>query len=195
MTLAYPINTFGQRVSQMIFNAIGWKFIADVPPTPKYLLIGAPHTSNWDFPLAVLIMARLGERLRWIGKDSLFHGIPGIAMKWMGGIPVERGARKNFVGQIVEIYNQSKQMVIAIAPEGTRTATDHWKTGFYHIARGANVPIAMGFADYAKKMCGVGGWFTPSENISADFDILRKFYSNVTGKYPHKQSQVRLLEE
>lgn len=195
MTTAYPMNTFGQRVAQLIFNMIGWQFVADVPPTPKYLLIGAHHTSNWDFPIGMLIMARLGERLHWIGKDSLFHGIPGVVMKWMGGIPVERGARKNFVNQIVNIYNHSKRMVIAMAPEGTRTATDHWKTGFYHIARGAKIPIAMGFADYAKKICGVGGWFIPSHDIRADFEILRKFYSNVTGKYPHKQSQVRLLEE
>ena len=134
-----------QRAAKHTLNLFGWGLVAELPPVHKYLLIGAHHTSNWDLPVVLLMMAALGLRLRWIGKDSLFKGPQGYLMRWLGGIPVERGAKKNFVGQIVDLYQEQQEMVITIAPEGTRSAIDHWKTGFYHIASGANIPIAMGF--------------------------------------------------
>ncbi len=182
-----------QRAAKYTLNLFGWNLVAELPPVQKYLLIGAHHTSNWDFPLVLLMMAALGLRLRWIGKDSLFKGPQGMFMRWLGGIPVERGARKNFVAQIVDLYNQRKDMVITIAPEGTRSAVDHWKTGFYHIASGAEVPIAMGFLDYSKKTCGVGGYFYPTGDMGADLNILRNFYVDKMGKFPHQQGNIRFL--
>ena len=182
-----------QRAAKHTLNIFGWGLVAELPPVQKYLLIGAHHTSNWDFPIVLLMMAALGLRLRWIGKDALFKGPQGVVMRWLGGIPVERGARKNFVGQIVDLYQERKEMVITIAPEGTRSAVDHWKTGFYHIASGANVPIAMGFLCYESKTCGVGGYFYPTDDMEADLNILRKFYQNKVGKHPAKHGEIRFL--
>lgn len=182
-----------QRAAKYTLNILGWNLVADLPPVQKYLLIGAHHTSSWDFPLVLLMMAALGLRLRWIGKDSLFKGPQGFVMRWLGGIPVERGARKNFVAQIIDLYQKRKEMVITIAPEGTRGAVDHWKTGFYHIAAGANVPIAMGFLDYATKTCGVGGYFYPTGDTDTDISVLQNFYLDKFGKFPQKQGNVRFL--
>ena len=103
-----------------------------------------------------------------------------------------RGARTNFVEQIATVYENSKELVIAIAPEGTRKYVDHWKTGFYHIAKAAQVSVAMGFLDYQKKICGIGGYFLPSGYINADMEILREFYADVIGKFPENQGLVRL---
>lgn len=182
-----------QRAAKYTLNLFGWNLVADLPPVQKYLLIGAHHTSNWDLPIVLLMMAALGLRLRWVGKDTLFKGPQGILMRWLGGIPVERGARKNFVEQIVDLYNERKDMVITIAPEGTRSAVDHWKTGFYHIASGAQVPVAMGFLDYSRKTCGIGGYFYPTGNMDTDLGILRDFYATKIGRYPGKQGDVRFL--
>lgn len=182
-----------QRAAKYTLNLFGWNLVADLPPVQKYLLIGAHHTSNWDLPIVLLMMAALGLRLRWVGKDTLFKGPQGILMRWLGGIPVERGARKNFVEQIIDLYNERKDMVITIAPEGTRSAVDHWKTGFYHIASGAQVPVALGFLDYSRKICGIGGYFYPTGNMDADLGILRDFYATKIGRYPGKQGDVRFL--
>ena len=114
-------------------------------------------------------------------------------MRGLGGIPVERGARKNFVSQIVDLYSARKEMVITIAPEGTRRSLDHWKTGFYHIAEGAKIPVAMGFIDYSNKELGVGGYFYPTGDKEDDLNILRKFYASVVGKYPQEQGEIRFL--
>lgn len=182
-----------QRAAKTALNLLGWQLVSELPPVHKYLLIGAHHTSNWDFPIVLLMMAALGLRLRWIGKDSLFKGPQGHLMRWLGGIPVERGARRNFVAQIVDLYKVQKDMVITIAPEGTRRALDHWKTGFYHIASGANIPVAMGFLDYSRKTCGVGGYFYPTGVLENDAKILRHFYADKIGKFPQEQGELRFL--
>lgn len=181
-----------QKFSRWILKLIGWELVEELPPESKYVLVGAHHTSNWDWVIGFFMMASLGLKPRWIGKDALFRGIAGPIMRWLGGISVVRGARANFVDQVVDVYNNSKRLVIAIAPEGTRKYVDHWKTGFYHIARGAKVSIAMAFLDYSKKICGIGGYFFPSENIKHDIKILREFYDDVVGKFPENQGRVQL---
>ncbi len=181
-----------QRVSRFILRLTGWKLVDEMPSEKKYILVGAYHTSNWDWVVGFFMMAGLGLKPRWIGKDALFRGIAGPVMRALGGISVVRGARENFVDQIVDVYKNSKELVIAIAPEGTRKYVDHWKTGFYHIANGARVSVAMAFLDYSKKKCGIGGYFMPSGNIKADMQILREFYEGVIGKFPENQGIVRL---
>lgn len=181
-----------QTFSRWVLKLIGWELVEEMPPEPKYVLVGAHHTSNWDWAIGFLMMSGLGLKPRWIGKDALFKGIAGPVMRWLGGIPVVRGARANFVDQIVDVYNSSKKLVIAIAPEGTRKYVDHWKTGFYHIACGAKVSVAMAFLDYSRKICGIGGYFLPSENIKKDMKILREFYDDVIGKFPENQGRVQL---
>lgn len=184
-----------QRFSRYTLRTAGWELVAQLPPTPKYLIIGAFHTSNWDFPLALLAMSGMGIKPRWIGKDSLFHGLPGRVMKMLGGIPVVRGARRNFVQQIVDLYQRSQSLVITMSPEGTRGKSTHWKTGFYYIARGANIPIALGFVDYVKKQVGVGDYFTPSDDIHKDMEIIRTFYQDVHGKYLDQHGDIMLQSD
>ena len=181
-----------QPFSIFILRLVNWELIEETPPEKKYVLIGAPHTSNWDWVFALLVMAGLGVRPRWVGKISLFRGIMGPIMRGLGGISVVRGARKNFVGQIIDFYNKREKLVIALAPEGTRKYVDHWKSGFYYIAQGAQVPIAMGFVNYEEKKCGVGGCFIPSGNLDEDMKILQEFYANsAKGKFPENQALVR----
>lgn len=192
-TITLIINYIWQRSAKYTLNLFGWSLVSELPSVQKYLLVGAHHTSNWDLPIALLMMAALGLRLRWIGKASLFKGPQGWVMRGLGGIPVERGARKNFVEQIVDLYNERKEMVITIAPEGTRRFVDHWKTGFYHIAEGANIPIAMCFLDYSRKTCGVGGYFYPCGDIEKDIKILQDFFADKVGRFPHEQGQVHFL--
>jgi len=181
-----------QYFSRWILKLVGWQLVDKMPAEPKYVLIGAHHTSNWDWAIGFFMMAGLGLKPRWIGKDALFRGIAGPIMRWLGGIPVIRGARANFVDQIVDVYENSKELVIAIAPEGTRKYVSHWKTGFYHIAKAAQISVAMGFLDYQKKICGIGGYFFPSGNIKADMQLLREFYADVVGKFPENQGTVQI---
>ncbi len=181
-----------QKFSLFIFRLIKWEVVADTPPHPKYVLIGAPHTTNWDWVFALLLMSALGLKPRWVGKQSLFRGIAGPIMRGLGGIPVVRGGRRNFVGQIVDIYNASEELVIVLAPEGTRKYVDHWKSGFYYIALGAQVPVGLGFVNYEKKKCGIGGYFVPSGNLENDVTMIRDFYAaNAKGKYPEGQALIR----
>ena len=185
-----------QPFSIFILNLVNWELIEKTPPEKKYVLIGAPHTSNWDWVFALLVMAGLGVRPRWVGKKSLFRGIMGPIMRGLGGISVVRGARKNFVGQIIDVYNERERLVIALAPEGTRKYVDHWKSGFYHIAQGAQVPVAMGFVNYAERKCGVGGYFTPSGNLDEDIKIMQEFYAgSAKGKFPENQARVRFKNQ
>jgi len=192
-TISLIFNYIWQRAAKYTLSLFGWSVVSELPSVQKYLMVGAHHTSNWDLPIALLMMAALGLRLRWIGKYSLFKGPVGLVMRSIGGIPVERGAKKNFVEQIVDLYSERKEMVITIAPEGTRRYIDHWKTGFYHIANGADIPIAMCFLDYSRKSCGVGGYFYPTGKPENDIKILQGFFADKVGKFPHKQGEVRFL--
>jgi 1-acyl-sn-glycerol-3-phosphate acyltransferase len=166
--------------------------VANLPETPQYVLIGAPHTSNMDFPLALLLMAALGAHFTWIGKDSLFKWPFGILMKSLGGIPVDRSRRNHFVNQMVAAFRQQADLKIVIAPEGTRGRTESWKSGFYYIALGAGVPIALGFLDYRRKIGGIGSYITPTGDIQADLIPIREFYTGIQGKFPHQQGEIRI---
>jgi 1-acyl-sn-glycerol-3-phosphate acyltransferase len=182
--------TFSQRLARAILKMIGWELAGSFPDLPKYVLVGAPHTSNWDFPLAMLLMFGSGVRFNWIGKNSLFRWPLGSFFRRMGGIPVRRESTTNFVGQIVEAFERSTRLIIAIAPEGTRSMVTRWKTGFYYMAVGAQVPLVLGFVDYGRRQVGVGPVIYPSSNIEETFAQLRAFYTDKTGKYPDKHGQI-----
>jgi 1-acyl-sn-glycerol-3-phosphate acyltransferase len=183
---------FSQILARGILKLVGWQLVGSFPDLPKFILVGAPHTSNWDFLLAMLLMYGGGVRFSWIGKDTLFRRPFGVFFRRLGGIPVWRNRRSNFVTQIVETFERSKRLIIAIAPEGTRSMIAYWKTGFYYMALGANVPLALGFVDYRRKQVGVGPLLYPSGDIQADFAQLRAFYSDKTGKYPDKQGVIEI---
>ena len=175
-----------------ILKSVGWKVEGRLPEIPKYVLIGAPHTSNWDFPFAMLTKWALGFKFNWIGKDSLFRWPLGGLMRRLGGIPVNRRIRTRFIDQMISAYNEREKLVIVITPEGTRSKTEHWKTGFYYIALGAHVPIVMGYIDYERKVVGIGPIFHPSGDIAADIKKIAEFYADKKGKFAEKQGGVRI---
>ena len=166
------------------------------PPTdPKYVLIAAPHTSNWDFPYMLAMAMALGVRISWVGKESLFRGPMGWMMRRLGGISVRRGERSGSVSTLAERFAAEDKLVIVVPAEGTRDATDHWKSGFYRIAHAAGVPIVCGYLDYGRRTGGFGSVVYPTDNLSADMDKIRAFYSGMDGKYPDQVGVIRLREE
>ena len=164
----------------------GWRFEGQLPDVDKLVVIAAPHTSNWDLPILLSLSFALRAKASWLGKHSLFRWPFGSVFRWMGGVPVYRSASKNVVAQSVETFRNNDKMILTIPPEGTRSKVHHWKTGFYYIALGAEVPISLGFIDYKRKVAGVGPTIYPSGDIEADFNVIRNFYVNVTAKYPDK---------
>jgi 1-acyl-sn-glycerol-3-phosphate acyltransferase len=137
-------------------------------------------------------MLAAGLKLRWIGKDTLFRGLVGWLLRRLGGIPINRRSRENFVEQMVAAFHMNESLMIAILPEGTRRNAAYWKTGFYYIAWGARVPIVLGYADYSRRVVGVGPVFHPTGDIQADFETIRAFYTGITGKHPERQGAIQL---
>lgn len=169
-----------------------WKLRLDYPPTPSYVLVGAPHTTNWDFYYFMLVKLATGLNFKWIGKDSLFRGPMGWVMRRLGGIPIDRKASHNYVAQIVERLKQDGPQILTIAPEGTRKKASYWKTGFYYIALGASLPISLGFLNYKTKELGIGPYFYPSGDLQADFVFIQEFYADKAGRHPERQGKVQL---
>jgi 1-acyl-sn-glycerol-3-phosphate acyltransferase len=169
-----------------------WKLNITLPASPKFVLIGAPHTSNWDLISALVVKYGTGLNMHWIAKDTAFRWPLGGFLRRLGGIPVNRRSSNNFVAQIVEAFNRIDNLVLAISPEGTRSKSHYWRTGFYYIALGASVPIALGFVDYGQKMVGIGPNFMPTGDIRADFHFIKEFYSGIRGRNPERQGEIKL---
>ncbi len=141
------------------------------------------------------IAYRMGIRPSWLGKRQIFRKPFGRFMRWLGGIPVDRSKSTNMVGQVVERFGQIDRLFLVIPPSATRHKAAHWKSGFYHIARGANVPILLTFLDYSRKVGGIGPALMPTGDVSADMDVIRAFYAGVQGRYPENQTPIYLPEE
>ena len=182
-------------LANMVLKLFGWRAEGSLGGQPKCVLIVAPHTSNWDFPVMLLLAVALRLKVTWMGKHTLFRPPFGWIMRRLGGLPIDRGARHNMVEQAVESFRTHDRMVLAILPEGTRKRTPFWKSGFYHIAVGAHVPIALGFADYRRKVGGIGGVIVPSGDVDADMAIIRDFYSGIIGKRPDQFGEIRLKSQ
>lgn len=162
----------------------GWHFIGAIPDLPKFVLIIAPHTSNWDFFVGVGALFSLGLKLQFLGKDSIFRWPIGLVMRWLGGIPVDRSVSRDRVSDSVAAFKSRDKLILGVAPEGTRKKVEEWKTGFYHVARGAGVPIVPVAFDYGKKAIIIGKPFTPTGDVEGDIEKLRAFFSDVTAKRP-----------
>ncbi|AEV15673.1 Acyltransferase [Thermus sp. CCB_US3_UF1] len=172
----------------------GWRYHMPPPPCKRYVLIGAPHTSNWDFFVGILALWALGIRARWLGKKELFRPPLGWLLTLMGGIPVDRSRRKGLVDQVAAILRE-REVAILITPEGTRGKAPYWRTGFYYMALKAGVPIALGYADFHRKEVGVGGYLWPTGDLKRDFAAIRAFYQDKVGLRPEKQGPIRIREE
>lgn len=183
------------RLSYWILKKLGWTFHVDLPEINKFVAIAAPHTSNWDFPLGILAAKAINLKISWLGKHSMFRWPYGWFFRAIGGTPVRRDTGQNYMQQLTDLFNRSEHLVLALAPEGTRSKTDHWKTGFHSIARAANVPVLMAYLDYGKKQVGIGGMFYPTDDIETDFCLIREFYKDRRGKNPEKESLIQVRKK
>ncbi len=151
-----------QKLALFLLKPFGWSLKIEPLPSKKYVLIGAPHTSNWDFIVGLLGLWGGRIRARFLGKKELFRPPLGYLMRALGGIPVDRSRRANLVDQVAEIFRREKEIAILVAPEGTRGKAPYWRTGFYYMALKAGLPIALGYADYRRKEVGIGGYLYPT---------------------------------
>ncbi len=163
-----------------------WKKEGSVPDIPKFVMIAAPHTSNWDLPLTLILSLAFQMKVFWMGKHTIFRPPFGGLFKWLGGISVDRRQANDLVTQCIQTFQKSDRLILIIPPEGTRSKVRYWKTGFYYIAHGAGVPIALGYIDYKRKAGGMGPTVTTTGDIEADMLIIKGFYAGITGKNPHQ---------
>ena len=180
-------------VSRLILKLIGWELDERVPESQRYVMIGYPHTSNWDFILGMLAKWALGLPINWVAKHSMFWGPFKPMFIAMGGVPLDREKTTGFIQKNIKLFAEKEHFILGLMPEGTRSKTDHWKTGFYHIAHGANVPIVMAYLDYKNKVIGIGELVDTSGDIHADFEIIKTFYEDKTGYRPEHQSDMRIV--
>jgi 1-acyl-sn-glycerol-3-phosphate acyltransferase len=175
-------------LARALLRLIGWQIEGGVPNLPKFVIIGAHHTSNWDGLLMMVAAQALRVRLHWMGKDSLFRFPLGILMRALGGIPIDRSAKRGVVEQMVLVFNERERLVLVIAPEGTRRKVERWKTGFYFIAQGANVPIVLAYPDYQRRVVGIGPVIDPTGDAEKDIAEMRAFYNDKMGRHPDRMS-------
>ena len=173
---------------------MGWRLEGCAPPA-KCVVIGAPHTSNWDFAYLLAMGTVFGLDVGWLGKHTLFRWPFGWLARRLGGVSVRRGRSQNLVEQVATAFAESDSLALCVPPEGTRHYAPYWKSGFYHIASAANVPIAASFLDYQRKIGGFGPLLAPGGDLRADMQVLRDFYADKVGKFPDCVGEVRLKEE
>jgi 1-acyl-sn-glycerol-3-phosphate acyltransferase len=164
------------------FALLGWHFEGEIPNVPKIVLIVAPHTSNWDWAIGIAAKMALGLDAKWLGKHTIFRGPVGALMRWLGGIPVDRTSSHDVVAQCVTQFGQRERMVLGLTPEGTRKAVERWRTGFYHIARGAGVPIVPVAFNWTTHAVVIGGGLLPTGDMDSDLDALSAFFRPARGR-------------
>ena len=182
-----------RRLAKMIIKVSGWRVVGDVPA--EGVLVGAPHTSYWDFVLMLLVMWSGGVPPRVLVKKELFAGPLGWLLRACGGIPVDRGNPAGLVETLIAQARSGAPFLLIIAAEGTRRKSDYWKSGFYRIARSASLPITLAFVDGPTRTVGFGPALRPSGDVVADMDQIRAFYSGKRGIRPALRTEPRLREE
>jgi len=184
-------------IAALSLQLAGWRFEGDPPPEKKYVALATPHTSNWDGLLLVALARSIGLSLEWMIKDSWVKSPLGPVLRRVGAIPINREHSTHVVDQMIELFGKRDELVLGIPPEGTRGRADYWKSGFYHIARGANVPVSPGYLDYARKCAGLGPVIHLTGDVRADMDRIRAYYAErkPTAYDPSKFGPIRLREE
>jgi 1-acyl-sn-glycerol-3-phosphate acyltransferase len=177
-------NAFSAWFGRTLLKLSAWKIEGQLPKLSKFVVTVAPHTSNWDFFLGVAVLFALRIKIKFLGKHSIF--VPGVKqlLEFIGGIPVDRRAQHGVVGQIVDAFNKEQKMILAIAPEGTRSPIYPWKTGFLSIAHKAQVPIVMIAFDFSRKVVKIGPTLETTGNTESDMQRVYDFYATVSAKYP-----------
>lgn len=177
------------RLASLILRLLGWKVTVTVPDFPKCIICVAPHTSNLDFIIGKLAYASIGRKAGFLMKSAWFFFPLGYFFRAIGGVPVYRDkGRGDLTRQLIDRYRSTDRLVLAITPEGTRSLTTRWHTGFLHIAREAGIPIVLGAIDFRLKEVILSHVFTPGEDIQADLRAVKDYYRPFTGRYPEKFS-------
>jgi 1-acyl-sn-glycerol-3-phosphate acyltransferase len=161
---------------------LGWRLEGGFPDLPKFVIIVAPHTSNWDFPVGVAAKLALRLQVTFLGKNTLFRFPLGVIMRALGGMPVDRSGSHDLVSGITAEFARREKLVIVVAPEGTRKKVERWKTGFYHIARGANVPVVPVALDWGNRAVRIGAPFSTTGDVTRDVAELQAWYAGIRGK-------------
>jgi len=182
-------------IGQAFLWAAGWKMDGARPSEPKYVIIAAPHTSNWDMPFMLAMAFVYDIPVRWMGKHTLFKPPFGPLFRLLGGIPVVRHRPGGVVRQMVDRFEREPTLVLMVPAEGTRSHVEYWKSGFYRIARAANVPVCLSYLDFSRKVGGIGPMVELSGDVSDDMDRIREFYRGKAGLYPDRVGVIRLREE
>ncbi|WP_025778120.1 1-acyl-sn-glycerol-3-phosphate acyltransferase [Brevibacterium sp. VCM10] len=172
-----------------------WNLVTEPAPNRPTILVGAPHTSNWDFVVMLAIAWRMRVDVHWLGKHSLFTGWRGPIMRGLGGIPVDRSDPSKIVDEVVDRMRHGEVFALVITPDGTRGGHTHWKSGFHRIAMATGMPVTLGYLDTATRTTGLGPTLEMTGDIAADMDRIRKFYADKRGIRPHLQITPRLREE
>jgi len=183
-----------RRLSDLYWRFSRWTPEAEPLPA-RSVLIGAPHTSNWDFVLMVMVSWHVGVPFRFLAKRSVFWEPLGSLMRALGGIPVDRGQESGLTRRLVAMAEAGEHFVVVITPEATRGKVEHWKSGFYRIARDAGLPVSLGFLDRDRMTCGIGPTIELTGDVAADMDRIRDFYRGKRGVRPGLESEPRLRDE
>lgn len=178
------------HVARFLLWLGGWTIVGGKPTVRKAVLIAAPHTSNWDGFWAICYKVYSRLKIRWFVKDSMFWFPLNLLLRVNGAIPLDRQRATSSVNQAIEAFDQYEDFYFGLAPEGTRSKTRNWKSGFYRIAEGANVPVVLGFLDYGNKRLGLGPTITLTGDRDTDMHIIRSFYASISGHTPAKASPV-----
>ncbi|MCK5862283.1 MAG: lysophospholipid acyltransferase family protein, partial [Candidatus Hydrogenedentes bacterium] len=176
------LSGLGRIWAHLFLGIIGWKKEGKLPDLPKFVLIAAPHTSNWDLPIMLALGFLFHGSLFWMMKESAFRPPFGYFFKWLGGIPIDRSKTNGVVGQCIDTFSKHEEFILVVPPEGTRKKVRAWKTGFYHVAAGADVPIALGYLDYKRRRGGVNKVFYPTGDYEKDIQEIQSFYKTITAK-------------
>jgi 1-acyl-sn-glycerol-3-phosphate acyltransferase len=183
------------RTAFALLRAFGWNVVLAQPVPMQCVVVFYPHTSNWEFAIGILAKWAVGIHFRYVGKDALFRRPFGALFRRWGGIPVNRRLSTGFVQQMREEFLRHDDFRLVIAPEGTRRRTAHWRSGFYHLARAARVPVALGFIDYPSRRIGVGAYVDLSGDPAADMRRIAAFYADKRGRHPANQGPVVLRDD
>ena len=181
-------NAFLKAVGLTALRLLGWRLDLRLPDLPRFVVIGAPHTSNWDGVIAVATIFVIQVRVNWWVKHTAFRWPFKSAMNWLGAVPVHRGAAQSMVDETVASFRQRPHLILAIAPEGTRQRAEKWKKGFYRVAHQAGVPIVLAYFDYRRKVCGAGLVIIPTGDYEADTAKMLEFYRDKTPRHPENYS-------
>jgi 1-acyl-sn-glycerol-3-phosphate acyltransferase len=169
-------------IGRSLMRLSGWKIEGELPNVPKLVITVGPHTSNWDFAIGMLAMWALDLNLSWIGKHTIFVWPFSLLLRSMGGIPVDRNSAHGVVGEIIDAFQQRERMWFALAPEGTRKKVAHFRSGFLHIAEGAQVPVLLAYLDYRKRAVGFGPLIGPPFDAAVELGYVENFYKAVPGR-------------